>query len=162
MKDAGYEKYIREPTGLVVDAYFSGTKVKWILDQIPGAREKANQGELLFGTMDTWLIWNLTKGKVHVTEYSNASRTLMYNIHELKWDEKLLEILNVPFKMLPQVKDSSAIYGELDSSILRVIKFLLVEQQVINKLALFGQACFEPGMIKNTYGTGCFMLMQTG
>lgn len=161
IKKAGHEEYVRKTTGLVVDAYFSGTKVKWILDNVPGAREKAENGELIFGTMDTWLIWNLTKGKVHVTEYSNASRTLMFNINDLKWDEKMLEILTVPASMLPEVKDSSSIYGEVDKSILGVaipISGAAGDQQA----ALFGQACFEPGMIKNTYGTGCFMLMQTG
>lgn len=161
IKAAGYEEYVKKTTGLVVDAYFSGTKVKWILDKIPGARDRAKEGELLFGTMDTWLIWNLTKGKVHVTEYSNASRTLMYNIHELKWDEKMLEILEIPAAMLPEVKDSSTIYGEVDPSIFGIpitISGAAGDQQA----ALFGQACFHPGMVKNTYGTGCFMLMHTG
>jgi len=161
IKAAGHEDYVKETTGLVVDAYFSGTKVKWILDKVPGAREKAAKGDLLFGTMDTWLIWNLTKGRAHVTEYSNASRTLMFNIKELKWDEKMLEILNVPAAMLPTVMDSSAVYGEVDASFFGKsipISGAAGDQQA----ALFGQACFEPGMIKNTYGTGCFMLMQTG
>lgn len=161
IKAAGHEDYVRETTGLVVDAYFSGTKVKWILDKVPGAREKAKKGDLLFGTMDTWLIWKLTNGAAHVTEYSNASRTLMYNIKELKWDEKMLEILTVPKAMLPEVMDSSAIYGKVDPSILGIaipISGAAGDQQA----ALFGQACFKPGMVKNTYGTGCFMLMQTG
>lgn len=161
IKAAGHEQYVRETTGLVVDAYFSGTKVKWILDNVKGAREKAQNGELLFGTMDTWLIWNLTKGKAHVTDYSNASRTLMYNIKELKWDEKMLEILTVPTSMLPEVKDSSCVYGNVDASWLGVeipIGGAAGDQQA----SLFGQACFKPGMVKNTYGTGCFMLMQTG
>lgn len=161
IKAAGHEDYVKETTGLVVDAYFSGTKVKWILDNVKGAREKAENGDLLFGTMDTWLIWNLTKGKSHVTEYSNASRTLMYNIKELKWDEKMLEILTVPTSMLPEVKDSSCVYGSVDKSWLGVeipIGGAAGDQQA----ALFGQACFKPGMVKNTYGTGCFMLMQTG
>lgn len=161
IKKSGYEDYVRETTGLVVDAYFSGTKVKWILDQVPGAREKAAAGTLLFGTMDTWLIWNLTKGQSHVTEYGNASRTMMFNINSLKWDTKMLEILDVPEIMLPKVMDSSAIYGYMHESILGVeipISGAAGDQQA----ALFGQACFEPGMIKNTYGTGCFMLMQTG
>ena len=161
IKKAGHEEYVKETTGLVVDAYFSGTKVKWILDKIPGARERAAKGEILFGTMDTWLIWNLTKGNVHVTEYSNASRTLMYNIKELKWDEKMLEILDVPMAMLPEVKNSSEVYGEVDASFLGSaipIGGAAGDQQA----ALFGQACYEPGMVKNTYGTGCFMLMQTG
>ncbi len=161
IKAAGHEQYVKDATGLVVDAYFSGTKVKWILDTVPGARVKANKGDLLFGTMDTWLIWKLTEGRIHVTEYSNASRTLMYNIKELMWDEKLLEILDVPASMLPEVKDSSEVYGNMDASVLGVeipIGGAAGDQQA----ALFGQACFEPGMIKNTYGTGCFMLMQTG
>jgi glycerol kinase len=159
IKKAGHEDYFRQTTGLVVDAYFSGTKVKWILDNVEGAREKADNGDLLFGTMDTWLIWNLTNGEVHVTEYSNASRTLMYNIKELKWDEKLLEVLTVPKSMLPEVKPSSEVYGTtsiLGSEI--PISGAAGDQQA----ALFGQACFQPGMVKNTYGTGCFMLMNTG
>jgi len=161
MKAAGHEDYVNATTGLVVDAYFSGTKVKWILDKIPGARERADKGELLFGTMDTWLIWNLTKGKVHVTEYTNASRTMMFNIKDLKWDEKMLEILDVPKEMLPEVKQSSEVYGNVDKSIFGIeipISGAAGDQQS----ALFGQACFKPGMVKNTYGTGCFMLMQTG
>ncbi|SFR62309.1 glycerol kinase GlpK [Anaeromicropila populeti] len=161
IKANGHEEYIRATTGLIVDAYFSGTKVKWILDNVPNAREKAEEGNLLFGTMDTWLIWNLTKGKEHVTEYSNASRTLMYNIKELKWDEKMLEILTVPETMLPKVKDSSFVYGEVDASFFGTaipISGAAGDQQA----ALFGQACFQSGMVKNTYGTGCFMLMQTG
>lgn len=159
IKKAGHEQYIRDTTGLVVDAYFSGTKVKWILDHVEGARERAEKGELLFGTMDTWLIWNLTRGKAHVTEYSNASRTLMYNIHELKWDEKLLDILNVPVSMLPEVKQSSEVYGETE---LFGVKIPISGAAGDQQAALFGQACFEPGMVKNTYGTGCFMLMNTG
>ncbi len=161
IKADGMEDYIREATGLVVDAYFSGTKVKWILDNVEGAREKAENGELLFGTIDTWLIWNLTRGKVHVTDYSNASRTLMYNIGELKWDEKILEELNIPTSMLPEVKPSSEVYGYTDESMFGVgipIAGIAGDQQA----ALFGQACFEDGMVKNTYGTGCFILMQTG
>ncbi len=161
IKDAGHEEYIKNVTGLVVDAYFSGTKVKWILDKVDPDRERAKKGELLFGTMDTWLIWKLTKGKVHVTEYSNASRTLMFNIRDLKWDDKLLEILNIPKEMLPEVKDSSEVYGYTASSYLGeelAIAGAAGDQQA----ALFGQACFEKGMVKNTYGTGCFMLMQTG
>ncbi|SHJ62554.1 glycerol kinase [Dethiosulfatibacter aminovorans DSM 17477] len=161
IKADGMEDYIRENTGLVVDAYFSGTKVKWILDNVEGAREKAEKGDLLFGTIDTWLVWNLTRGKVHVTDYSNASRTLMYNIAELKWDEKILEELSVPASMLPQVKPSSEVYGKTDESMFGVeipIAGIAGDQQA----ALFGQACFEDGMVKNTYGTGCFILMQTG
>jgi glycerol kinase len=161
IKADGMEDYIREVTGLVVDAYFSGTKVKWILDNVEGARGKAENGELLFGTIDTWLIWNLTRGNVHVTDYSNASRTLMYNIGELKWDEKILEELNIPTSMLPEVKPSSEVYGYTDESMFGVgipIAGIAGDQQA----ALFGQACFEDGMVKNTYGTGCFILMQTG
>jgi glycerol kinase len=161
IKAAGYSDYIKETTGLVIDAYFSGTKVKWILDRVPGAREKAAQGEVLFGTMDTWIIWNLTKGKVHVTEYSNASRTMMFNIKALQWDSKMLEILDVPAGMLPVVQPSSEVYGEIDPAILDEaipIGGAAGDQQA----ALFGQACFDKGMVKNTYGTGCFMLMQTG
>ena len=159
LKKAGYEDYARRNTGLVIDAYFSGTKVKWILDNVDGAREKADAGDLLFGTMDTWLIWNLTNGASHVTDYSNASRTLMYNIVNLKWDEKLLEALTVPASMLPAVKQSSEVYGNttiLGPSI--PISGAAGDQQA----ALFGQACFEKGTAKNTYGTGCFMLMNTG
>ncbi|MDO7787618.1 glycerol kinase GlpK [Desulforamulus aquiferis] len=162
LKAKGLEEVFRTKTGLVVDAYFSGTKVKWILDNVEGAREKAEKGELLFGTMDTWLIWKLTGGKVHVTDYSNASRTLMYNIRELRWDEELLEALGVPASMLPEVKASSEVYGEtapeqfLGHSV--AIAGVAGDQQA----ALFGQACYKPGMAKNTYGTGCFMLMNTG
>lgn len=159
IKKAGHEEYIRETTGLVVDAYFSGTKVKWILDHVEGAREKAERGDLIFGTMDTWLIWNMTKEHVHVTEYSNASRTLMYNIKELKWDDQLLEILTVPKSMLPEVKQSSEIYGYTEVFGAKIpICGAAGDQQA----ALFGQACFEPGIVKNTYGTGCFLLMNTG
>lgn len=157
----GFDGKIREKTGLVVDAYFSGTKVKWILDNVEGAREEAEKGNLLFGTIDTWLIWNLTKGKVHVTDYSNASRTLLFNIHELKWDEEILEELNIPASVLPEAKPSSAVYGYTDSSLLGgeiAIAGAAGDQQA----ALFGQTCFESGTAKNTYGTGCFMLMNTG
>jgi len=161
LKRRGLEDYIRKNTGLVIDAYFSGTKIKWILDHVEGAREKAEKGDLLFGTIDTWLIWNLTRGKVHVTDYSNASRTMLYNIKALKWDEKMLKELSIPMTMLPEVKQSSEIYGMCDSSLFGVeipIAGIAGDQQA----ALFGQACFENGMVKNTYGTGCFILMQTG
>lgn len=161
LKSQGYDKTIREKTGLILDAYFSGTKIKWILDNVEGAREKAEQGHLLFGTIDTWLIWNLTKGKVHVTDYSNASRTLLYNIHELKWDEELLELFNIPKAMLPEVKPSSYVYGNTDRVLFGneiPIGGVAGDQQA----ALFGQVCHEPGTAKNTYGTGCFMLMNTG
>lgn len=162
LKAKGLEETFRAKTGLVVDAYFSGTKVKWILDNVPGAREKAEQGDLLFGTMDTWLIWKLTGGRVHVTDYSNASRTLMYNIRELSWDEELLKVLTVPASMLPSVKPSSEIYGitapEQFLGYSVPIAGIAGDQQA----ALFGQACYQQGMAKNTYGTGCFMLMNTG
>ncbi|WP_105615697.1 glycerol kinase GlpK [Vallitalea okinawensis] len=159
LKEDGHEEYIHETTGLVVDAYFSGTKVKWLLDGVEGARERAERGELLFGTMDTWLIWNLTNGQVHVTEYSNASRTMLFNIHTLQWDDKLLEILDIPKSLLPEVKASSQVYGYTDVLGVSIpISGAAGDQQA----ALFGQACFEPGMVKNTYGTGCFMLMNTG
>lgn len=156
----GYKDYIRENTGLVVDAYFSGTKIKWILDNVDGARERAEKGELLFGTVDSWLIWKLTGGKVHVTDYTNASRTMIYNIKDLKWDEVLLKALNIPKAMLPQVKDSSQIYGytELLEGYSIPIAGIAGDQQA----ALFGQACFEKGSAKNTYGTGCFLLMNVG
>lgn len=162
LKEAGHEELVREKTGLLIDAYFSGTKVKWILDNVEGAREKANNGDLLFGTIDTWVIWKLTEGAVHVTDYSNASRTLMYNIYDLKWDEELLDILTVPASMLPEVRPSSEVYGEVAE------KHFFGESVPISGIAgdqqaaLFGQACYEKGMVKNTYGTGCFMLMNTG
>lgn len=146
---------------MVLDAYFSATKIRWILENIPGAREKAERGDLLFGNVDTWLIWNLTKGRVHVTDYSNASRTMLYNIFELKWDEEILERLNIPASMLPEVKPSSCVYGETDPAIFGApikIGGVAGDQQA----ALFGQTCFRPGMAKNTYGTGCFLLMNTG
>lgn len=161
LKGMGLADIIRGKTGLIVDAYFSGTKIKWILDNIPGAREKAEKGQLLFGNIDTWLIWNLTGGRVHVTDYSNASRTMIYNIHELKWDDDLLEALDIPESMLPEVKPSSTIYGYTEKNILGAeipISGIAGDQQA----ALFGQACYYPGTAKNTYGTGCFMLMNTG
>lgn len=162
LKARGLEEYIRENTGLVVDAYFSGTKVKWILDNVEGAREKAENGDLLFGNIDTWLIWNLTRGKVHVTDYSNASRTMLYNIKELKWDEKILEELNIPKSMLPEARPSSEIYGYTDEATFGGAMIPIAGIAGDQQAALFGQACFEPGMAKNTYGTGCFMLMNTG
>jgi glycerol kinase len=159
LKLAGHEPYIRENTGLVVDAYFSGTKVNWILDNVEGTRERAEKGELLFGTVDTWLIWKLTNGAVHATDYSNASRTLMYNIRNLEWDDKLLEVLTIPKVLLPEVRDSSGDFGSFNYQGVEIpIAGVAGDQQA----ALFGQACFEPGMAKNTYGTGCFMLMNTG
>ncbi|WP_432407215.1 glycerol kinase GlpK [Wukongibacter sp. M2B1] len=162
LKERGLESYIRENTGLVVDAYFSGTKVKWILDNVEGAREKAEKGDLLFGNIDTWLIWNLTRGKVHVTDYSNASRTMLYNIKELKWDEKILKELGIPASMLPEVKQSSEVYGYTDPKTFGGAEIPIGGIAGDQQAALFGQACYEPGMAKNTYGTGCFMLMNTG
>lgn len=162
LKQKNLEKYVRENTGLVVDAYFSGTKIKWILDNVPGARERAEKGELLFGNIDTWLIWNLTRGKVHVTDYSNASRTMLFNIKELKWDEKLLKELNIPASMLPEVRPSSEVYGVTDSKTFGGAEIPISGVAGDQQAALFGQACFKPGMAKNTYGTGCFMLMNTG
>ena len=162
IKAKGLADKFRTKTGLVVDAYFSGTKVKWILDNVQGARELAEQGELLFGTMDTWLIWQLTGGKVHVTDYSNASRTLMYNIRELCWDQELLNILGVPANMLPEVKPSSEVYGYTAAEKFLGHSIPIAGVAGDQQAALFGQACYEPGMAKNTYGTGCFMLMNTG
>ena len=161
LKNKGLAQYIQENTGVVIDAYFSGTKVKWILDNVPGAREKAQKGELLFGNIDTWLIWNLTKGGVHVTDYSNASRTMLYNIKYLQWDERILRELDIPASMLPQVKPSSAVYGKSDSQLFGV-EIPIAGDAGDQQAALFGQACYKPGMAKNTYGTGCFMLMMTG
>ena len=162
LKANGYNDLFRDKTGLLIDAYFSGTKVKWILDHVEGAREKAEAGELLFGTIDTWLIWKLSGGKVHVTDYSNASRTLMYNIHDLKWDEELLEILTVPASMLPEVRPSSEVYGYTEEALFFGSAVPIAGAAGDQQAALFGQACFEEGMVKNTYGTGCFMLMNTG
>lgn len=159
LKKRGLTDYVRENTGLVIDSYFSGTKIKWILDTVEGARAKAEKGELAFGTIDTWLIWNLTGGRVHATDVTNASRTMLFNIRELKWDEKLLKELGVPKSMLPEVNSSSHHFGDADVNGLKIpINGVAGDQQA----ALFGQACFEPGMAKNTYGTGCFMLMNTG
>ena len=159
LKEKGLTDKFREKTGLVIDAYFSGTKIKWILDNVEGARERAEKGELLFGTVDTWLIWRLTKGKVHVTDYSNASRTMLFNINTLEWDEEILAELNIPRCMLPEVKPSSCVYGTTDCLGGEVkIAGAAGDQQA----ALFGQTCFFPGEAKNTYGTGCFLLMNTG
>jgi glycerol kinase len=161
IKTNGHETVIQQKTGLVVDAYFSGTKVKWILDNVAGAREKANNGELCFGTIDTWLLWKLTEGKVHATDVSNASRTMLCNIQNCEWDEELLQILDVPKSVLPEIKSSSEIYGYttlLDPTAQTPISGIAGDQQA----ALFGQLCTKPGMVKNTYGTGCFMLMNTG
>ncbi|MGF7186587.1 glycerol kinase [Desulfitispora alkaliphila] len=162
LKEQGMEEYVRDNTGLVIDAYFSGTKIKWILDNVEGARDKAERGELLFGTVDTWIIWNLTRGKSHVTDYSNASRTMLYNIKELKWDEKMLQVLDIPSGMLPKVMDSSTILGRTDSQTFGGAEIPISGVAGDQQAALFGQACFKSGMAKNTYGTGCFMLMNTG
>ncbi|MGI5905637.1 MAG: glycerol kinase GlpK [Candidatus Pararuminococcus gallinarum] len=159
LKARGLTDYIQKTTGLVVDAYFSGTKIKWILDNVPGAREKAERGELLFGTVDTWLIWKLTEGKVHVTDYTNASRTMIYNIKDLCWDERMLKELDIPASMLPEVRNCSEVYGYVNISGVQVpIAGIAGDQQA----ALFGQTCFSKGDAKNTYGTGCFLLMNTG
>lgn len=161
LKEKGLTDSFRSKTGLIIDAYFSATKLRWILEHVPGARERAEKGELLFGTVETWLIWKLTKGRVHVTDYSNASRTMLFNINELKWDEEILAELNIPKSMLPEVKPSSCIYGEADPSFFGApisIGGAAGDQQA----ALFGQTCFSPGEAKNTYGTGCFLLMNTG
>ncbi|MGL4452022.1 MAG: glycerol kinase GlpK [Sarcina sp.] len=162
LKEQGYEGIIKDKTGLLIDAYFSGTKIKWILDNVEGAREKAENGELLFGTVDTWLIWNLTRGKAHVTDYSNASRTMLFNINTLEWDEEILDILNIPKSMLPKVKSSSEIYGYTDKNMLAGAEIPISGCAGDQHAALFGQSCFDKGMAKNTYGTGCFMLMNTG
>ena len=162
LRERGLEQYIKDNTGLVLDAYFSGTKIKWILDNVPGAREKAENGDLLFGNIDTWLLWNLTRGKVHVTDYSNASRTMIYNIKQLKWDDKLLKELEIPISMLPKVRQSSEIYGFTDIHTFGGAQIPISGIAGDQQAALFGQGCFESGMAKNTYGTGCFMLMNTG
>ncbi|WP_088808911.1 MULTISPECIES: glycerol kinase GlpK [Listeria] len=162
LKEAGKEDMVREKTGLLIDAYFSGTKVRWILDNVEGAQERAENGELLFGTIDSWLVWKLTGGKAHVTDYSNASRTLLYNIYDLKWDDELLDMLNIPKSMLPEVRPSSEVYET-------TVPYHFFGEEVPvagiagdQQSALFGQGCFESGMAKNTYGTGCFLLMNTG
>ncbi|MEJ6528997.1 MULTISPECIES: glycerol kinase GlpK [unclassified Exiguobacterium] len=162
LKAAGHSDMVRDKTGLLIDAYFSGTKVKWILDNVEGAREKAENGELLFGTIDTWLIWKLSGGKAHVTDYSNASRTLMYNIYEQKWDDELLDILTVPKSMLPEVKPSSEVYANTIPYHFFGFEVPIAGAAGDQQAALFGQTCFEKGEGKNTYGTGCFMLMNTG
>lgn len=162
LRERGLEPLFRQKTGLILDPYFSGSKIKWLLDNVEGAREKAEAGQLLFGTIDTWLVWKLSGGAAHVTDYSNASRTLVYNIHELKWDDELCEILDVPKQILPEVKPSSEVYAHTEGyhffGLNVPISGIAGDQQA----ALFGQNCFESGMVKNTYGTGCFMLMNTG
>jgi glycerol kinase len=161
LKEQGHDQLIQEKTGLIIDAYFSATKIKWILDEVPGARQKANEGKLAFGTIDSWLIWNLTGGKVHATDVTNASRTMIYNINSLSWDDELLELFNIPASMLPKVVSSSEVVGETAGQIFAAkipIAGIAGDQQA----ALFGQMCTKPGMVKNTYGTGCFMLMNIG
>ena len=161
LKEQGHAKMIQEKTGLIVDAYFSGTKIKWILDNTPGAREKAKAGDIAFGTIDSWLVWKLTSGKVHITDITNASRTMLFNIHTQQWDDELLRLLDIPSNILPEVKSSSEVYGETSGSFFSTqipIAGIAGDQQA----ALFGQMCTEVGMVKNTYGTGCFMLMNIG
>lgn len=161
LKEKGYVDMIRRKTGLIVDAYFSATKIKWILDNVPGARERAEKGKLMFGTVDTWLVWRLTRGEVHVTDVTNASRTMLFNIHTLDWDDELLKLFDIPRSMMPEVKQSSEIYGHTTTTIFAhevPIAGIAGDQQA----ALFGQMCTEPGSVKNTYGTGCFLLMNTG
>ncbi|WP_034049151.1 glycerol kinase GlpK, partial [Pseudomonas aeruginosa] len=169
LKRDGLEDYIRETTGLVTDPYFSGTKLKWILDNVEGARERARNGDLLFGTIDTWLIWKLTEGKVHVTDYTNASRTMLFNIHSLDWDARMLEVLDIPRSMLPEVRNSSEVYGNARIGGVGGGELPIAGIAGDQQAALFGQmcvepgqACFQPGMVKSTYGTGCFMIQNTG
>lgn len=162
LKADGYEEYIRNTTGLVVDPYFSGTKVKWILDNVEGARERAKNGELLFGTVDSWLVWKLTQGRVHVTDYTNASRTMLFNIHSLQWDDKMLEILDIPKQMLPEVRNSSEIYGKTNIGGKGGVRIPVAGIAGDQQAALYGHLCVNAGQAKNTYGTGCFMLMHTG
>lgn len=162
LKERGLEPMLREKTGLVLDAYFSATKLKWILDALPGSRARAQRGELLFGTVDSWLIYNLTRGRVHVTDYSNASRTLLYNIHSLEWDAEILDLLDIPREMLPEVRPSSQVYGVTDKGTFAGAEIPIAGAAGDQQAALFGQSCTEPGMAKNTYGTGCFLLMNTG
>ena len=161
LKRDGRTDLIRSKTGLIIDAYFSATKIRWILENVPGARQKAEEGRLRFGTVDTWLIWMLTRGEVHVTDVSNASRTMLFNIHTLEWDKELLELMNIPASMMPQVKSSSEVYGYTKTTLFAhevPIAGIAGDQQA----ALFGQMCTEPGSVKNTYGTGCFLLMNSG
>lgn len=161
LKADGLTETIRQKTGLIIDAYFSGTKIKWILDHVPGARKRAEEGKLRFGTVDSWLVWRLTRGETHVTDVTNASRTMLFNIHELKWDEELLKLLNIPLSMMPEVKSNSEIYGHTKTTIFAhkvPIAGIAGDQQA----ALFGQMCLDPGSIKNTYGTGCFVMLNTG
>ena len=161
LKAQGLTDKIHEKTGLIIDAYFSGTKIKWILDNVPGARKRAEMGKLRFGNVDSWLVWRLTRGEVHVTDVTNASRTMLFNIHDLKWDEELMKLLDIPMSMMPEVKSSSEVYGHTKTTIFAhevPISGIAGDQQA----ALFGQMCIEPGSIKNTYGTGCFVMLNTG
>lgn len=162
LKDRGLSEKIKDKTGLVIDAYFSATKIKWILENVPGARKKADENKLLFGTVDTWILWNLTRGKSHYTDYTNASRTMLYNIKELKWDEEILELLDIPSSLLPEVKNSSDDFGVTDGRFFGGAEIPITGIAGDQQAALFGEACFYPGMVKNTYGTGCFVLMNTG
>lgn len=162
LKAAGHEEYIRKTTGLVVDPYFSGTKVKWILDHVEGSRERAKKGELLFGTVDTWLVWKLTQGRAHVTDYTNASRTMLFNIHTKQWDDKMLELLDVPREMLPEVRNSSEIYGQTNIGGKGGVRIPVAGIAGDQQAALYGHLCVNEGQAKNTYGTGCFMLLHTG
>jgi len=162
LKDEGHEDYIRDTTGLVINPYFSGTKVKWILDQVEGSRERAKRGELLFGTVDTWLVWKMTQGRTHITDYTNASRTMLFNIHTLEWDQKMLDLLDIPREMLPEVKASSEVYGQTNIGGKGGTRIPIAGIAGDQQAALYGQLCVQPGMAKNTYGTGCFMLMNTG
>ena len=162
LKSRGLAPCVQEATGLVLDAYFSGTKLKWILDHVPEARKRAERGELLFGNIDTWLIWNLTDGKVHATDYSNASRTLLFNIRTLQWDERILGLLDIPACLLPEVRPSSGVYGVTGEALFAHAQIPIAGDAGDQQAALFGHACFDAGMAKNTYGTGCFMLMNTG
>ncbi len=162
LKKENLSPLFRERTGLVIDAYFSGTKIQWLLDHVPNARKKALNGDLLFGTIDTWLLWKLTGGKVHATDYTNASRTLMFNIHEKKWDEELLKILNIPPALLPEVKNSAELFGYCDLNQIFKTPVPIMGIAGDQQAAMFGQCCWEPGMVKNTYGTGCFIMMNTG
>jgi len=162
LKDDGYSEAIHEKTGLVIDSYFSATKIRWILDHVEGAQQRAERGELLFGTIDTWILWKLTGGRVHATDYTNASRTMLYNIHDLKWDHEILDWLNIPAALLPEVHSSSEIYGYTAGYTFSGVQVPIAGIAGDQQAALFGQTAFDKGMIKNTYGTGAFIVMNTG
>lgn len=162
LKQAGYSELIHQKTGLIIDAYFSATKIRWILDHVPGAQERAERGELLFGTIDTWIVWKLTGGKVHVTDYSNASRTMLFNIHDLKWDQEILSLLNIPAEILPEVRGNSEVYGQTMAYHFFGSEIPIAGMAGDQQAALFGQLALEDGMVKNTYGTGSFIVMNTG